>query len=172
MPQEKPEIIIVTGKVNSGKTTILEKLLADEKLKGISPTGIIARGVFEGKAKVGFDVKDLSDGTSMPLARIGRMADHGFSVGKYSFSAQAFKFAQKAILNFRNNGVVFIDEVGPLELKGGGYAGCLNVVLESDISRLYVTVRSEILPEFSNKFIKSNPTKIITADQKKEYKQL
>jgi nucleoside-triphosphatase THEP1 len=165
MPREKPEIIIVTGKVNSGKTTILEKLLSDEKTKGISPTGIIARGVFEGKIKVGFDVHDLSNGSSMPLARISRMADHGFSVGKYYFSTQAFNFAKKAILNFRSRGVVFIDEVGPIELKGEGYAGCLKVILESDVSRLYVAVRSDILSDILYQFFKSKPTRIIKTDR-------
>jgi nucleoside-triphosphatase THEP1 len=164
MPQEKLEVIIVTGKVNSGKTTILEKLVSDEKSKGISPTGIIARGVLEGETKVGFDVRDLSSGSSMPLARIGKMADHGFSVGKYSFSTHAFKFAQRAILNFRRMGVVFLDEVGPLELNNEGYANCLRALLESDISRLYVAVRSDFLPEFSSKFLKSNPARIIKAD--------
>jgi nucleoside-triphosphatase THEP1 len=164
MPREKLEVIIVTGKVNSGKTTILEKLALDEKSKGISPSGIIARGVFEGKTKVGFDVKDLSTDISMPLARIGRMADHGFSAGKYSFSTQAFKFAQRAILSFSSKGVVFIDEVGPLELKGDGYADCLKVLLDSDISRLYVAVRSDILSEFSSKFLKSTPARIIKAE--------
>jgi nucleoside-triphosphatase THEP1 len=161
MPDLKPKIIIITGKVNSGKTTMMEKFINDEKLTGTSPSGIIARGVFKDKIKLGFDVIDISDGTSKPLARIDNYFENGFSVGKYYFSEEAFDFARTALLNYSHNGVVFLDEAGPLELSGGGYSACLKTLLDSDIARLYIVVRSECLTEFIEKFLKSNPTRII-----------
>jgi nucleoside-triphosphatase THEP1 len=161
MRDTKPEIIIVTGEINSGKTTLLEKLVKEEKTKGLTPTGIIARGIFDGKIKIGFDVIDLSSGISMPLARTDRPFDNGFVIGKYYFSGDAFKFAQDALLNFRPHGVVFLDEAGPLELEGRGHADCLRILIDSNIIRLYVSVRSECLKEFIEKFAKINPVKII-----------
>lgn len=154
-------MVIVTGKISSGKTTMMEKLIEREKTKGKSPVGIIARGVFKGKAKVGFNVVDLSTGSSMPLARIGEEIKNGFSVGKFTFSNEALEFAQKALLNFKYDDVVFLDEVGPLELGEKGYANCLRTLLDSDISRLYIAVRSECLPEFLEKFFTSRQVKII-----------
>lgn len=156
-----PEIIIITGKVNSGKSTMLEKLVKKEKAKGASPTGIIARGVFKEDTKIGFDVIDLSSRISMPLARVNEPFENGLAIGKYYFSSDAFKFAQDALLNFRPHGVVFLDEAGPLELEGRGYADCLRTLIDSDISQLYVSVRSECLEEFVKKYVKANPVKII-----------
>ena len=161
MNKTTPEIIIITGKINSGKTTMLEKLVDEEKSMEYSPSGIIARGVFEGDTKIGFDVTDLSSGITTPLARIDKVFDDGFSVGKYFFSNVAFKFAQNALLKYQPNGVVFLDEAGPLELDGRGYAECLTTLINSDISRLYIAVRDECLNEFILKFVKSKSMKII-----------
>jgi nucleoside-triphosphatase THEP1 len=164
MLKRGPKVVIITGKINSGKTTMMEKLFERKKTEGKSPVGIIARGVFRGKAKVGFDVVDLSTGSSMPLARIGREIRGGFSVGKFTFSNEGFQFAQKVLLNFKYNDIVFLDEVGPLELDGKGYANCLKTLLDSDISKLYIAVRSECLPEFMEKFFASRQVKVIQVE--------
>lgn len=161
MNSNSPEIIIITGEINSGKTTMLEKFANEEKAKGVSPTGILARGAVEENIKIGFDVIDLSTGISMPLARVDEPFDKGFAIGKYYFSSDAFKFAQDALLNFHPRGVVFLDEAGPLELEGRGHAECLQILINSDITRLYVSVRTECLEEFVGKFVKANPVKII-----------
>ncbi len=162
MSSQEPEIIIVTGEIDSGKSRMLEKLALDEKRNGVS--GIIARGVVENGAKIGFDMIDLSSGIKIPLARTAWEPETGFKVGKYIFSREGFNLACEALLNFRQDGVVFLDEAGPLELNGEGYADCLKTLLGSNISRLYVAVRGECLNEFTQKFVKSNPTKIIRTD--------
>jgi nucleoside-triphosphatase THEP1 len=153
MPERNPEVIIITGNINSGKTTMMEKLYENEKTKGKSPIGIIARGVFRGKAKVGFDVVNLSTGNSMPLARIGREIRGGFSVGKFTFSNEGLEFARKALLNSKYSDVVFIDEMGPLELEDKGYANCLKTLLDSRyIIRSYFVIRKK---KFFSKEFKS-----------------
>jgi nucleoside-triphosphatase THEP1 len=114
---------------------------------------------------VGFNVRDLSNGCSRQLARVERMADHLFSAGKYSFSAAGFTFAKNALLNFKNGGVVFVDEVGPLELNNKGYADCLNALIQSDISRLYVAMRNYCAKEFWVKFLFLNMNRISNVRQ-------
>jgi nucleoside-triphosphatase THEP1 len=160
MPQEKLEVILITGNINSGKTTLLEKLFWEERAKKISPTGIIALGVYDGETKIGFIVRDLENGCSQPLARVKKMADHAFSAGKYSFSTEGFEFAKRALLNFKSQGVVFVDEVGPLELHDKGYADCLKTLIKSDISRLYIAIRSCCVSEFTYKFLIPNMPRV------------
>ncbi len=155
------EIIIVTGEINSGKSQLLEKLCAEEKLRGVKPSGIIARGIFKNNIKIGFDIEDQFDGVSMPLARSNYKFENGFSVGKFNFSGEAFEFAKRALLSSCNRDVVFIDEIGPLELKGGGYNDCLCRLLQSEISKLYIAVRKDCLAEFKAKYLRPYPHAIV-----------
>jgi nucleoside-triphosphatase THEP1 len=155
------DIILVTGKVNSGKTTLMKKLIEQESLQGNFPAGIIAPGVFQNGEKIGFNVTDLSTGKSKPLARVGNAESYKFSEGRFVFSKAGFDFAKKALLNFRPRGVVFLDEVGPLELKGGGYAACLEKLLVSDINKLYISVRDECVVRVRQKFLLSKQAQIM-----------
>lgn len=149
------EIIIITGAVNSGKTTLLRDFFEKEKSQGNFPTGIIAPGIFENGIKTGFEVIDLSSGESKILASTEKDKFSGFQAGKFFFSSEAFEFAKKALLNFEHKVIVFLDEVGPLELEGKGYADCLKVLLESDIQKLYLVIRSSVLRDFLKIYLTS-----------------
>ncbi|MFH1353573.1 MAG: nucleoside-triphosphatase [bacterium] len=145
-------MILITGGVNSGKTGKMKRFVNQERAAGNKPSGIIAEGIFEGGEKVGFDVKDLSSGESMPLARISSEKDKGFPAGKYFFSNEGFEFAKKALMNYRPGGAVFLDEAGPLELADRGYAGCLKTLLNSSVKIFYVAVRGGCLDEIKEFF--------------------
>ena len=57
--------------------------------------------------------------------------------------------------------VVFLDEAGPLELNNKGYADALRTILDSEIARLYIAIRSECLADFLERHFKSNRVQII-----------
>ncbi len=158
-------MIIVTGEVDSGKTEALKILGGREKERGNSPTGVIAPGVYQDGNKIGFDAMDLSTGHSVPLARTSWEPKDGFSVGRFLFSNRGFDFARCALLKFKSGGVVFIDEVGPIELRGAGYADCLRRLLNSDISRLYMSVRNGCVEEVVDKFLLSRQCKILRIEE-------
>ncbi len=158
------EVIVVTGEINSGKSSLFEMLVESERQNGISPTGIIARGIFDNGNKTGFEIIDLSSGKTKPLARINWDIPESFPVGKYIFSQKGFDFACRALLNYEQRGVVFLDEVGPYELNGNGYYYCLKQLLDSDISRLYVAVRSSCLEEFKIRFLAGKKNRIVNTD--------
>ena len=129
------------------------KLVEQERAEGNAPTGIIAKGVFDSDHKIGFDIIDLATDNIIPLARIDWQIPDGFQAGKYIFSRDTFDSACRALLNYHQGGVVFLDEVGPLELSGGGYADCLRRLLDSDINKLYVIVRESCVSELIEKFL-------------------
>lgn len=160
MPEDKIEVVLITGKINSGKTASIINLVEKERAKGNSPTGVIAHGVFENGIKIGFDVEDIASGEKIPLARVSEVFDISFSVGRFTFSAKGFDFACKALLRFKPGGVVFIDEAGPLELKGGGYAECLHALLKSGIAKIYIVVRDDCVKEFIEKFLQGENIEI------------
>lgn len=161
MPANKIEVVLITGKINSGKTTSIINLVEQERERGNSPTGIIAHGVFENGIKTGFDVEDIASGQKMPLARKGQAFTDSFPVGRFTFSVDGFEFARRALLKFKPGGSVFIDEAGPLELRGEGYADCLHTLFKSDITKIYIVVRDDCVDEFKEKFLKGENIEII-----------
>lgn len=139
----------------------MEKFVKTEHAHGFSLSGIVAKGVFMGETKIGFDVRDVSNGRSRVLARIDGDISEGFMVGRYVFSSRGFEFAKDALLNYRRGGVVFVDEAGPLELEGKGYADCIRTLIDSDVSRMYVSIRIECVGEFLKTFCTDRHVKIV-----------
>ncbi|MDD5067079.1 MAG: nucleoside-triphosphatase [bacterium] len=140
------DIIIITGKVNSGKTSLMKELVQKEKDAGSSPTGIIAPGIFKAGIKTGYDAKDLTTGRRIRLARLN-------STGKFVFYKKGFESSGRALLHFTDPGIVFLDEVGPLELKEKGHAESLRILLDSGLDRLYLSVRDSCLEEVKKRFL-------------------
>jgi nucleoside-triphosphatase THEP1 len=81
-------------------------------------------------------------------------------VGQYSFSKKTLEFAKGALLNYTSGGVVFLDEAGPLELAGEGYAFCITSLLESHISKLYMVVRENLVDQICERFLRGRPEKL------------
>lgn len=158
-----PELVIITGAVNSGKTTHLRRLIAQERALGVSVSGVIAPGVFKGDEKIGYDVEDVASGRALPLARTGTQGDSDQNTGWYWLSKKTLEFAKEALLNCTPGGVVFLDEVGPLELSGEGYASCIRTLLESRISRLYIVVREGLVDQVTERFLRRQPVRIVAA---------
>ena len=157
------EVVIVTGAINSGKTAYLQRLVSQERALGKSPSGIIAHGVFKDGHKIGYDIEDIASGMMLPLARAGSHKDGDQMVGQYSFSKKTLEFAKGALLNYTSGGVVFLDEAGPLELAGEGYAFCISALLESHISKLYIVVRENLVDQISERFLQGKSVKIVKA---------
>jgi len=152
-----PEIVIVTGPINSGKSTYLAELIARERESERVVSGVIAHGVFAGDRKIGYDVEDIAGGTIRPLARAHSGPRPHREVGRFSFSVDALEFARRALLGFAPGGVVFVDEIGPLELSGDGYAPCLPALFESSIDKLYIVVRESLVDRVVERFLPGQP---------------
>jgi len=158
-----PEVIIITGAINSGKSTYLRQLVARERAAGHSISGVIAHGIFADGQKIGYDVEDIAGGRTLPLTRIGQQQEGDQKVGRYWLSRSALAMARAALLSFAPGGVVFLDEVGPLELSGEGYADCISTLLASPISRLYVVVRAGLVAQIAERFLPGCSVRITAA---------
>jgi len=165
MSQNQTDIIIITGPVNSGKTSMMLKLIEREKQRNVSPTGIIARGIYEGDNKIGYEAVNIASGQTTKLAGTEEWTSDNFTFGKFIFSDAAFVFAKKALLDFHKGGVVFLDEAGPLELSGSGHAEVLIELLNSDIARLYISVRDTCLDDFIKLFLDGKRYQILQVER-------
>ncbi|MCP4671565.1 MAG: hypothetical protein GY857_09685, partial [Desulfobacula sp.] len=68
-------MILITGKIHSGKSTLAMKLAAHLEQENLKISGIIAKGLWENSIRHGFDIIDLSTGRQIPLARRQKSPD-------------------------------------------------------------------------------------------------
>jgi nucleoside-triphosphatase THEP1 len=121
----RPRVFIISGGHGSGKSELVMELARLLRAAGKKPGGICAEGLWHNGVRSGFDLVNLSDASSRPLCRREpggtvragefRFFEAGLAAGHAALSAGALAGAD----------AVFVDEVGFLELEGGGWAAPL-----------------------------------------------
>ena len=147
-------INIITGKINSGKTTKLLSLF-DQNING---DGFACVKRFDNDKFLGYNILHLQTGKSIPFSYQKNCTPDNwnemFQFGKFSFSKEGFVFADKIIDSIikKNMEPIFIDEVGPVEilLKKGFYK-IVKKVLNTN-KKCFLTVRSDMVDGFCEEF--------------------
>jgi pyridoxamine 5'-phosphate oxidase len=122
--------VLLVGAVGAGKTAAGLQLLSLLRSYGLRPGGILSPRVLKGEETIGYSIIDLATNTTHPFASL----DPGeIRVGRFFISTQGLKLAERAIETaLRACSVVFVDEIGRLELEGGGHAPSVRRILRSD----------------------------------------
>jgi nucleoside-triphosphatase THEP1 len=144
-------LVIITSEINSGKTQTLEKISNALKAKNISVGGFLSIAEFEKGKKVSYHLKNIATDEEVPIAT-QRKFDTSITIGKYFFYEHAFDKANDWLTDTRQLNVIIIDEVGPLEMRGGGFYELLTNLFQDFKGVLIIAVRNEILEEFRIKF--------------------
>jgi nucleoside-triphosphatase len=145
--------LVVTGDIGVGKTTACENLVEAIRSRGLSCGGVLQPAIMENEVKVGSNIVNLTDGSSTVFARLKKTAPFGgVEVGKYMISNEGIAFAVSAINSALTSDVLFIDEIGPLELSlRGGFMGVLMKVVSVDGIHV-VVVRKKLVSSFRGLF--------------------
>ena len=138
MPYKR--IYILTGPIQSGKTTKLTQWSAERKdVFGIL-TPVIGGNRFFMNAHTGEQFE----------MEAGLEEENTFNIGKFTFSRKAFEKAID-ILNQsmkEKNGWLIIDEIGPLELREEGFNTIIKNILATDTNlNILFVIRDTILDE-------------------------
>lgn len=136
--------IIVTGAVGIGKTTVCEKVVAIAKLLGYSCGGILTPKAPD----KGITIVDIQTGERTVLASIDNIYQ-GPHIGKYFFNPDAIEFGVRAIDRGISSDILFVDEIGYLELQGNGFVKILELIGAEKVKNSILVVRRELLPAFS-----------------------
>ncbi|HKK90867.1 MAG TPA: nucleoside-triphosphatase [Desulfobacteraceae bacterium] len=127
---KKPKRIIITGEKQSGKSTLATHLALFLQQQHLTVSGFIARGLWQGNTRTGFDLVDLETGKVFDLARrnpfAGREEPTGFRFMEPGISAGTAAL-EKAL--HQSSDVLFIDEIGKLEIDGLGWSSWLTPAL-------------------------------------------
>jgi nucleoside-triphosphatase len=156
--KKKRNVVLITGEIGSGKTTLISAISARLKASGIVTGGIIASAVYENGTKTGYKIQDVSVNKEMQLSHINDT--EGLArVGRYFFIPEAIEFGRDALSveRNRNSQMVLIDEIGAWELQGQGWAGSLNELIINCNMPLIITVRKSFLELVTENWMFQNP---------------
>jgi nucleoside-triphosphatase THEP1 len=123
---EPPPLYLVAGPSGAGKTAFLAALADAARARGLSVGGILSPGAHEGGVRTSFDVVDLATGRRAALSRRDGPAQWPKLAGPFHFSPEGASLGRDALASCGAADLVIVDEVGPLELSGGGWAAQLD----------------------------------------------
>lgn len=153
MRAEQSLIAILTGQLHSGKTTLLFQLLRHLRKEGVTVSGIIAEGLWHNGIRSGFNLIDVSNDTLTPLCR-RRNDDEPRQATPYIFYEEGLAAGKRALSIERcaNADVILVDEVGPLETRGMGWAPYLAPLLRLNVPVHVWVVRHTCLEQIRDRW--------------------
>jgi nucleoside-triphosphatase THEP1 len=143
--EPRENIYLISGKPQSGKTTLLTDLIQSLEDKGFMVEGVLAHGVMTKGQRTSFRVEILPEGTSYLLSDVTpREGWQRFR--RFYFDPSVFSTVTEALTRRRspNTSPFVLDEVGPMELTGKGWFELLNQ-LKNQRDRLQLWVVREKL---------------------------
>ena len=135
-------LIIVTGAIGSGKTTVCQKLIEILRNRGYVCSGFLTHK----GADQNIIIEDVKSRKKMVLAGTCS-AYSGPRTFKYSFNSQGIDFGIKAIIEDTGD-ILFVDEVGQLELRGEGFTNVLELIKSGNYKNCVLVIRSQLLSAF------------------------
>lgn len=147
-------VTIITGKMNSGKTTRIKNIFEHTE----EGDGFISRKIMIGTDVYGFNAIRLSDGFEFPFMIHERYYydesifsdDTGFAyiyeIGPYKVLKYAIEFIDGTYLKLIEKMIspLYFDEVGLLEVKGLGYAKHILSALNNKLD-IIITAREDLI---------------------------
>jgi len=140
-------ILVLTGPVHGGKTTFLEGSLARWASRGFALGGFLSVAVTGGSGTPGYDLLELKTGRRHPYLRREGEPD-AERIGPFFFVPSTLERARSIIREAGPHELLIVDEVGPLELLGGGLWPVLREALTLPGMRCLLVARKEILEDF------------------------
>ena len=147
-------VLLIHGEIGSGKTRRAAGWIEAEGLAGRPVAGVLAL-----KSPAGRRLMDIATGEEVPLEHPAG-DEVAVTVGRFQFRQAAFDWAVQHIDEALGQaGSVVIDEVGPLEMRGGGFAPLLDR-LERDhpTTRRVLLVRTSLLDAVADRFCRGAVT--------------
>ncbi len=146
------KIIIITGEVNSGKSSAAEEMICRFEACGMKAGGILCHGIFFGSVKSGFTGIDISTGKEYHLASGTYSEKFSLKQGRFYFDEKAFRYLNWLIIKQMDADVILIDEAGPLELNRQGFYSALKTCLTEFKGILMITTRISLVNDLTAAF--------------------
>lgn len=143
-----PLVVVVTGRPGVGKTPTMRGAAAALQARGVPVAGFVQIPVWDEGGTGGYLVRDAASGEERTLAvKVGEQrGEHGTP---FRFEPAGFAFARGALQRARAGSVLILDELGPVELRGGGHMPAVRRALaRPGLAAVVATVRPALIPSF------------------------
>ncbi len=162
----KHKIIILTGEQGSGKTTFLHEMIFGLAKNNLQVGGILAEGFWKNYERDRFELIDLKSNNRILYCQ--REPKDGWEkLRQFYINPDGQKFGEVALdTNYLNNAdIIVIDEIGPFELKGKGWAKAIESIVKILQEKILIwVVRESLLIEVSDHF-KIQPLNIYNVEK-------
>lgn len=145
-------IYIMTGPIQTGKTSWVRRMLPMAAERGLKVCGVWTPAVFEGDAKTGIDAQLLPGGEEFLLATKRSFAPGEHPDGKkqlgWSFSSEAMARVNEHLAGLGDDlGDLFlVDEFGALEFyQGKGYVQGLEIMDAAKPKNVLLVLRPDLV---------------------------
>ncbi|HMN17368.1 MAG TPA: nucleoside-triphosphatase [Ignavibacteriaceae bacterium] len=143
--------MLITGEVNSGKSSLVEKIISFLKKNEKSIDGFYSKGIFDGNKKIGYNIVELKSGKLTQIASATTNKKFQMKQGKYFFNPEVFEDFNKINLRSIETDVFIVDEIGYLELKGKGFYPFVYKLIKHYEGKIILSIRKSILIEMMTK---------------------
>ncbi len=150
---QRPEIVIITGEIHQGKTTVAQKVISYLLDQKIRIAGFLSIGINEKGKRIGFNLLDIESSEQIELCSINK-DENRFRLGQYYFSNAAIERGLQILNsdNLNDKQLIVIDEIGPLELGEKGWSSAIeNICTNNTLPQLWV-VRKSIIKKIVRKW--------------------
>ena len=163
-------VFFLTGAVNSGKTTLLKRVVDQLKKRNLHLEGYLSEALWEREGKIGYNLYDLRRERSIPFIRREGRKDWE-RVGPFFLIPESLARAKELILRGAGADVLVVDEVGPLEISGRGVWPALEQCVFEREQKFLLVVRKSIL-ESAARIMRQKEIKIFNMEDGDIYSRL
>lgn len=155
------EVLCFSGVSGSGKTTAIQKMVKESYCRKIA--GFITIGDYKNGQRHSFWIRDVVTNRSILLAQ--RNLPARITQGAFGFTPEGLQFGNSCLRDVEQVEVLFIDEVGPLELRGEGWYPSLQKIMTTEIAKIVFTSRPTTVTQICDTFFPDKNVEIIEVNR-------
>jgi nucleoside-triphosphatase THEP1 len=161
------KILILSGDIDSGKSTLCLHLLERIKTTHLDVKGIISPPGGENGSKSEIKILNVATGEMRNLATLNTTNPQGVYTTRWQFINESLDWGNKILLQSTPCDVLIIDELGPLELeRHEGWQGGLTAVDSRNYALAILVVRPRLIRNIKERW--QDAEKITVTREKQE----
>jgi len=149
--QHKAAIAIITGEKSSGKTKFLTETATTLRENGIDVGGVYTKKIRENDEITAYLIVNVATGEEYPFLQKNELESE-LRIGAFSIDAEGLEFGKKNIVKSFDSRVLMIDEIGKLEMSGGGWHNELNLLPLEKQLYILLSIRQEFVEDVIEKW--------------------
>jgi nucleoside-triphosphatase THEP1 len=143
-----PELVLITGDIETGKTSFCLELAKLAQDAGIQLGGVISPAIFQRAKKTGIEVVDLKTWQRKNLAtRVKQLSQSG-TTKRWIFDAEGVAWANQTLWDSVPCDLLIVDELGPLEFKDReGFIAAFDILDSKKFRSAILVVRPSLIDQ-------------------------